>query len=129
MMKSTNENETHVFGEAYYPRELVPSTQSLQTSIIETAKQMPQYDAVDKPYSPPLTLLRKLSLWPPSFLQSATMLSFIFIVSGGLFFVATGDQPQTIDTKQKFAFEAFSENDLDWHELMLIDDELLFAQL
>ena len=39
----------------------------------------------------------------------------------GLFMVDFGDSP--------LPPEAFSENDLEWQELMLIEDDLLFAQL
>lgn len=125
-MKDTNQSGTHFFDEADYQREVVPSTQSLQASILERAKKTSQHIAADKPYS---TSLGKLFLWPPSLLQSAVMLSFMLVFSAGLFFIGVDDQHQGISKEQKIAFEAFSENDLDWHELMLIDDELLFAQL
>jgi hypothetical protein len=129
MMKDTNQSRTHFFDEADYQREVVPSTQSLQASILERAKPTSQHIAADKPYSTSLTSLGKLFLWPPSLLQSAVMLSFMLVFSAGLYFIGVDDQHQGIDAEQKLVFEAFSENDLDWHELMLIDDELLFAQL
>lgn len=128
-MKNTNQSETHFFDGADYQREVVPDTQSLQTSILESAKRTPQHNASDKRYSASSASLRRLFFWPPSLLQSTVMLSFMLIFSVGLFFIGIGGQDQRIDTDQKIAIEAFSENDLDWQELMLIDDELLFAQL
>jgi hypothetical protein len=128
-MKNTNQSETHFFDDADYQREIVPSTQSLQASILESAKQTPQHIASDKPYLASLFRLRRLVFWPPSLLQSTAMLSFMLIFLVGLLFIGIGDQNQVFEIEQKIVFEAFSENDLDWQELMLIDDELLFAQL
>ncbi|MBL4674005.1 MAG: hypothetical protein JKX81_17215 [Arenicella sp.] len=128
-MKSTNENETHIFAEVDYQREVVPSTRSLQASILESAKRTPQYSAAEKLYPVLAASPRRFFLWPPSLLQSTVMAAFVLIFSVGLFLIGVGDQHLGIDTDQKIAFDAFSENDLDWQELMLIDDELLFDQL
>ena len=128
-MKNSDENKTHFFVGADYQRKAVPSTHALQTSILEIAKRTPQHDASEKSRPAPAASTARFFSWPPSFLQSAAMATFVLIFSVGLSFIGTGDQQQGIDTKQKIVFEAFSENDLDWQELMLIDDELLFAQL
>jgi len=129
MMKNTNESETHFFDAVDYPREAVPNTQFLQAAILESAKQTPQHKASDARHSASSAFLRKIFFWPPSLLQSAVMLSFMLIFSGGLLFIGDDGQYQGFDSEQKITIEAFSENDLDWQELLLIEDELLFAQL
>ena len=127
MMK--NSNETPSFVVADYQRKVVPSTLSLQASILESAKRTPQHRASDTLYSVPAASLGRLFFWPPSSWQSTVVASCMLIFAVGLFFIGVGDQHQWIDTEQEIAFEAFSENDLDWQELMLINDELLFSQL
>lgn len=128
-MKNSNENEAHIFDEADYRREAVPSTQFLQASILESAKQTPQHNVSDRRFPTSLVSPRRLFSWPPSLFQSAIMLSFMFVFSGSLLFIGAGDQHQGADAEQRAAVEVFSENDLDWQELLLIEDELLFAQL
>lgn len=112
----TNKDE-HADGflAAAYQRQSMISTLDLQASIIEAAKETPQITNI--------TVLRanKKRFWLRPLFASMTFVSLLLVVGVGLFDFSLSGSNVPLDT--------YSESDLEWQELMLINDELLFAQL
>ncbi len=119
-MKNSEKNTVDEFSVNDYPRGSVPSTESLQRSIIERAKHIPQQVSPEEV----ARLKRRPGSLFPSFrpiFHSALLASVGLVAVVGLFAISGNDTEVVTDV--------LSENDLEWQELMLIEDDLLFAQL
>jgi len=119
-MRNNKQNKVDEFSVNDYPRDAVPSTESLQRSIIERAKQFPQQASIVEV----ARLKRRSGVLFPSFrpiFHSALLASVVLVAVVGLFAISGNDAEIVTDV--------LSENDLEWQELMLIEDDLLFAQL
>lgn len=114
-MITSKDDHSGAFLEADYQRKAVIGTLSLQASIIEAAKETPQIiNTVE------LQAGKKHFWLRPAFALMA-FASLLLVVGVSLFDLSFSSNNLSLDT--------YSESDLEWQELMLIDDELLFAQL
>jgi len=119
-VKNSNDSRLEAFEDGDFRRQSVPNTQALQTSIIDTAKKLPQQPS-SMQASRSMPALRELFSWYKPVLHSTAIAAVMVVAIIGLFAVDFSDhQPSP---------EIFSEHDLDWQELMLIEDDLLFSQL
>ncbi len=117
-MKTSNDNSTHISISEAYPREPVPNVDGLKMSIIEGAKNLSQESPTNLVSRPTKTRLGKFRLVLPSLAISVVLL-----------LITVGFLNLEVDQDTRPSLDIVSESELDWQELMLIEDELLFAGL
>ena len=121
-MTINDPNPSHLFSDNAFKRESVPNTDALKRAIIESAKDLPQQvpsyvaRAGD---TLPLLRFRFRSMFLPAVVAS---LAFIAVAGVFSFNLDQGDSPNKTPM-------VAGEGDFDWQELVLIEDELLFASL
>lgn len=98
-----------------YKRAPIPNTDALKSSIIQNAKGLPQQAPSFGSRSSKFLAKYRLAF------GSAVAFCVLFLAVINLSEFYVGDQIEPLIT--------LSEADLDWQELMLVDDELLFASL
>ena len=119
-MKTSKDSSADTFDRTHFSREPVPNSQMLQASIIDNAKRMTQ-QAPSKDQSLPIANPARFFAWYRPALYSTALAAMLLITIVSLSPFDFSDPDTPLDT--------YSENDLDWQELMLIEDEFLFAQL
>lgn len=121
-MKNDKFEDVNEFQIERYHRVPVPKTIALQASIIERAKLTHQ-GAAPTPTNEVTAQkgFKAFILRLPPLFRSAAIASVACVMIGAVFFIGRYDS--------SLAPDRFSENDLEWQELMLMEDELLFAQL
>ena len=119
-MKNDKFEDVNEFQIESYHRVPVPKTIALQASIIARAKLTPQGVTPTNEVTLQKRFKAFLSELPPLF-RSAAIASAVCAMIGVVLFMGRYDS--------SLAPDSFSENDLEWQELMLMEDELLFAQL
>jgi len=97
-------------------RESLPGTQALKESILNQTKDLPQESYGDEEYE---VVKHRRFLWP-SLIASAACLAMIAVMVNFL----EPAEPSLLPTKGFVSAE-----DMEFQELMLLQDELIFAQL
>lgn len=119
-MKNLNQDSVSLFEPSDYQREAIPDTRRLQGVILESAKLIPQEVAPLTTLGSDTTPTSLFSWFKPIFRSTALATIFIAAVFSLL----------TIDfNRNDISPDRFTESDIEWQELMLINDELLFAQI
>ena len=113
-MITTKDDHPNAFSKADYRRQPVANTLALQNSILEAARETPQIIN-----SVPLNAGKK-SFWLRPVFGSMAFATLLIVVGVGLFDFSLSTNNAPLD--------AYTESDLQWQELMLIEDELFFAQ-
>jgi hypothetical protein len=129
-----------------YERQPVPSSLTLQSSIIELSQSLPQQTEVK------LSLFKRLlnqiteygvTIKQPVF---AGAFASVLFITGCVFLLKTVvfneqinqsgyaegvlvDKPDFVEGSSSAKFSEFSSNDYDWQEVVLIEDEMLLAGL
>jgi hypothetical protein len=102
----------------YMVRPVVPNTSSLKASIIEAAEDLPQH--IEFSRSP----VQPQKRWRPSFMVGLPIAA-CGIIALVIFTNSSVISPNNIETDAALVIS----DDLDWQEMMLLEDEWLLADL